>query len=553
MKTPLLFLALFASSVASALSAPVTARSKLSAVTVYFDRAVVTRVAGLDVAAGPLELVFERLPASLADQSLQVSGHGSAQVTLLDVTTRETYVDFTPNERVRALEEELQALGRQRRVLDDRAKTLKAQEASLNRIENAATQPPTKEAPRLSLDEAAKLLVFLDEQRAKLAAEQQSLDVQVQGLAAKQASTEQQLAALRGSGGSSFKSVVVRLDAAAAGRLDLSLSYTVPGASWAPAYDARVLTSARSVQLSYFGVVRQNTGEDWKDVDLTLSTARPSLGGSPPSLFPWAVDVAYPQAAPAPALAGAMSALRRKAERGAGADGVVETEQFAAKDVKEDRPAEFARAAMQELATSASFKISTAASVPSDNTPQKVAVTSARLATAPEYVAIPKQLQAAFLNAKVTNTSEFPLLAGAMNIFLDDTFVAAGALGTVMPGEKFDLALGADEGIAIKRKLNNRFTEDTGLVNKGKRVTYDYTLIVQNNKKTEEKIVMVDQMPVSRNEKIVVKAVSPGEKELKPEADGTLRWTLVLKPGEKRELPLKFSIEYPNDLPVAGV
>jgi len=220
---------------------------------------------------------------------------------------------------------------------------------------------------------------------------------------------------------------------------------------------------------------------------------------------------------------------------------------------RERKNAVLAHAHIDVQVTSASFKIPVTADIPSDNSPQKVPITTARLTTAPEYLAIPKLLKAAFLTAKVINSSEFPLLAGAMNVFLDETFVASSALRTVMPGEKFDLALGADEGIAVKRKLNNRFTEDTGIVSKGKRITYDFTLTVQNNKQTAEKVVVLDQVPVSRNEKIVVKVLAPDEKEAKPEADGTIKWTLTLKPGEKRELPLKFSVDYPNDLPVTGL
>lgn len=543
----------FFAAVVSASGTPQIPDSKISAVTVYADRAIVTRSATLDLASGAVEVAFEKLPAALLDQSLQVAGRGTAQVTILDVTARASYVDFTPNERVKALEDELLALGKQRRVFDDRGRALQAQEASLTRIETAFTQPPTKEAPRLSLDESAKLLAFLDEQRTKFATERQSLDTQIEGLAAKQSAAEKKLGELRGAGGRSYKTVVVRLDAAAGGKLDLTLSYAVPGASWRPSYDARVLSAERAVQLGYFGVVRQNTGEDWQDVDLTLSTARPSLGGSPPPLIPWMVEQQEEYALSAFQMS--QDSERERRQNAAGAKRKAEGQPAPAAIAEQDKllDATVARARIDAQATSASFKIAVAATIPSDNSAQKVPITTARLTTAQEYLAIPKQLKAAFLTAKVTNTSEFPLLAGAMNVFLDESFVAASSLGTVMPGEKFDLALGADEGIALKRKLNNRFTEDTGLVTKSKRFTYDVTLTVQNNKKTTEKIVLLDQAPVSRHEKIVVKLLAPEEKEMKPEPDGTLRWTLTLKPGEKRELPLKFSIEHPADLVVVGI
>jgi uncharacterized protein (TIGR02231 family) len=211
--------------------------------------------------------------------------------------------------------------------------------------------------------------------------------------------------------------------------------------------------------------------------------------------------------------------------------------------------AELATATIEAGATSASFKIATTASVPSDNSPQKVPITTVTLKTNPEYLTVPKRQATAFLTAKVVNSSDFPLLAGAMNVFLDGTFVATSGLRTVMSGEKFH----ADEGIGVKYKRVNKFTEDTGLTNSGKRITYEYLLTIQNNKRTAERVIVADQVPLSRNEKIVVKLHSPDAKEVKPTDEGTLKWTLDLKPGEKRELTVKFAIEFANDVNVAGL
>ena len=536
-------------------AAPLPAKSEITAVTVYPDRAVVTRTAALDLAAGVpgvVELVFEKLPTNLLDQSLQVSGRGAAQVTILDVTARAAYVDFTPNDRVKTLEDELRALGKQRRVLDDRAGVLKSQEGSLAKLESAATAAPSKDsAPRLTIEESAKLLMFLEEQRAKLTTERQSLDTQTEDLTAKVEAAQRKLNELRGAGGRSFKNVTVRLDAATAGKLDLTLAYTVPGASWTPSYDARVNSNEKTIALAYHGLVRQNTGEDWKDVALTLSTARPGMGGAAPTVRPWELDVFVPRPVPMADSAVQMANLENAAPR-RNAPSSAKTMTFGAVGAVELN-ATLATATIDQAATSASFKIAVTSSVPSDNSPQKIPVTTAALAANPEYMTTPKLQAAAFLTAKAVNSSEFPLLAGAMNVFLDGTFVATSALRTVMPGEKFDLALGADEGISVKHKRVQRFTEDTGLTNSGKRVTYEYLITLQNNKKTAARVIVADQLPVSRNEKIVVKQLAPEAKELKPAPDGTLKWTLDLKPAEKRELPIKFSIDYANDVQVAGL
>jgi uncharacterized protein (TIGR02231 family) len=539
---------------ASALAAPLPAPSSIHAVTVYADRAIVTRAAPLDLpATGTVEVTFDKLPANLLDQSLQVSGRGAAQVTILDVTARAAYVDFTPNERVKAIEDELRGLAKQRRGLDDRGAVLKAQEGSLGKLEAATTTPPNKDtAPRLTIEESTKFLTFLEDQRGKFLAERQTLDTQLEDLAAKVEAAQRKLNELRGAGGRSFKTVTVRLDAATTGKLDLSLSYTVPGASWTPSYDARVNSNEKTIALAYYGLVRQNTGEDWKDVALTLSTARPSMGGAAPEVRPWTVDVFDPRVVPVAMPLASREMRMRSAAAPAAAGGVL-------MQAMSDAPAElakdasFAAARIDQTATSASFKISAPSSVPSDNSPQKIPVTTAALAANPEYLTTPKLQPAAFLTAKVANTSEFPLLGGAMNVFLDGTFVATSALRTVMPEEKFELALGVDEGIAVKHKRVKRFAEDTGLTNSGKRVTYEYLLTLQNNKKTAARVVVADQIPVSRNEKIVVKQLAPDAKEFKPTAEGALKWTLDLKPAEKRELTVKFSLDYPNDVQVTGL
>jgi len=76
---------------------------------------------------------------------------------------------------------------------------------------------------------------------------------------------------------------------------------------------------------------------------------------------------------------------------------------------------------------------------------------------------------------------------------------------------------------------------------------------VQNNKPTAERVVLRDQLPISRNEKIVVKHLAPDPKDLKPDNEGILKWTLDLKPGEKREITLKFSVDHPAEVNVAGL
>ncbi len=387
-------------------------------------------------------------------------------------------------------------------------------------------------------------------------------------LDARKAAIDRQLQELRGGNGRSYKTVVVRLDAARAGNLQLHLAYSVPNASWTPAYDARVRSAARAVELAYFGVVRQSTGEDWENVTLTLSTARPSLGGAAPALPAWVVDVATPATNDAAKTAGfRVSGAFVDAASWTTGQTFYATDNgghsaAATRNAPAEEPAEFARASVDSGATSATFKIGSPVSLASNNTAQRVAITTLKLESALRYESTPKMREAAYLAAPAVNNSDYPLLGGPLNTFLDDSYVASGTFTRAMPGEPFDLALGVDEGIGIKRKLINRFAEDTGLSNKSRRVTYEILITVTNFKTTAEQVRFREPVPVSRNEKIVVKLLTPQErdvgtpaniKEVIRENDGKLTWRLNLKPGEKRDVTLKFSVEYPADVAVAGL
>ncbi len=541
--------------------------SRITAATVYADRAVVTRVATADLTAGEHLLAFERLPAGLLDQSLQASGRGTATATILGVDAQTAFVDFTPNARVQELEEQIRGVQQQQRALDDRAAVLNQERDFVKRMLLASTgtviYPLGADAThgggtaaRPTLDEWQKLYAYSEEALGKIATELQSLDTQREDLKAKQTALEQQLNELRSTSGKSFKTVTVRVAVTEPGRLDLALKYAVPGASWAPSYDARLRVAERAVELAYFGVVRNGTGEDWNDIALTLSTARPNLGGGAPELPPWIVDVAHPNEELVK-----LSAFEVRAKR---AEGAVQAFNQAAPAAAggEEKDANVLAAVVEAGATSATFKVPVTVTLAADNALQKVPIASAKLAANLQYQATPKVMETAFLSAYAYNNTEYPFLAGAMNTFLDDTFIASSRLKTVMPGEKFELQLGADEGIAIKRKLVNRFAENTGLTSKGRRITYEYLLTITNNKKTAERVVFKEPVPVSRNEKIEVVQLTPAEKdigtkdalkEVTREEDGKLVWRLDLKPGEKREIPLKFSVEYPADLNVAGL
>jgi uncharacterized protein (TIGR02231 family) len=516
--------------------------SRVTAVTLYPDRAVVTRTAHVGLVAGVNELIFPRLPVGLDERTLQVAARGVAGVTILDVSARRAHLDHAASPRVQELEEQLRQLQRELRHIDDRAAVLADEGKMIDRMEAALLAPPGPEVARPEIAQLTAAAEFITSQRTRLMADRSGVAEEREAQQARIVAVQNQLNELRGSGARVHQTVTVRVDAAAAGELELLLGYTVAQARWTPVYDVRLVGGERLVNLGYQGLARQNTGEDWNEVVLTLSTARPALGGAAPELRPWHLDVwSEPPVAAAPMpRARDGSAMRLSMS-------------LAESDRQDVVVASAAEAAVEWARTSAVFRVHTPVTLPSDNSPRRVPITTLKLNQLPEYRVTPKLATTAYLTAKVVNSSDYPLLAGELNVFLDGTFVATSRLDTIMPEARFELALGADEGIAVERRELQRFTEQIGLRSRTTRVTYEYLITVHNTKRSAERVIVTEQVPLSRNENIVVRVLEPVARELAPDEEGKLTWVLPLAPDEKRELRLKFTIEYPNDVRVAGL
>lgn len=205
----------------------------------------------------------------------------------------------------------------------------------------------------------------------------------------------------------------------------------------------------------------------------------------------------------------------------------------------------------QDLSTT--FEINTKSTIPSDNSPHKVTIAINNLPIDFTYTSIPKILPKVYVKGKAANKFDYPLLSGEINVFVDNEFVNRTFLNTIVPTDTLELALGIDESIKCQKTLKNKFVESKGLFDGSKMITYDYEIKITNNRKTAENILVVDQLPISRNEKIKTELLIPKEMENTLNDSKELKWDLKLNPGETKVIPIKFSIKFPNNLNVYGL
>ncbi|MBM4167566.1 MAG: mucoidy inhibitor MuiA family protein [Ignavibacteria bacterium] len=516
--------------------------SIVSAVAVYPDRAMVTRTIKDQLPSGERILVVGDLPTTLIDQTIRVSGAGESAVKILDVSVATVFLDTIPEVRIRDLQSRLRSLRVEEQKLQDALVVLRSQREFVDSVKiSTSREARPSGVQRATLEEWDRLLAFLEKKLGGIFAEMRATNQSLIDLRSKIETVEREIRNSQAYSRKSQKQIHITVNSTTSGRVQMSVSYVVPGAVWYPAYEARVSSNSQIVQFVYAGQVKQNTGEDWANVELTLSTARPSEGGLPSELTPWYVDVFLP---PPPVVAGA---LRRK-------DAAAESKMTDEITVSRERmEMELPVAEVESQGASVIFRVPVRATIPSDNSPHKVTVGVFDLPVEMKYLSIPKNSPAAFMTGSIKNATEYPFLSGAVNLFFENTFVASSPLKRTMAGESFDVGLGIDDRVKTQRKLQNRFTEYTGTFTRKTKITYDYLISIENTRKESIHIEVRDQIPLSRNERIVVEVIAPSPKEMKPEADGSLRWKLNLTPGEKKLIPLKFSIEYPSDLNVVGV
>lgn len=547
-------------SVSFAFADVVKADSKIAQVTVYTDSALIMRQANLKLSEGEHTIAFADIIPDVDENSLTVSGKGTAEVKIFGAQIKKEFLEKPPSEQVKDLQNQIQSVDDQIKSENNRRQVFREERDFLNSIKlSAGTQIPkdliTKFPSTGELDSLAKFLATsIQENQSK----QEQADINIRDLTAKRKALEEQLRDISSGIRKMQRSIIVEIEASKAGNLDLNISYLVRGVTWRPIYDARASFDKDNVELVLYGMVKQTTGEPWEDIDLILSTAKPSVGGKMPELHPWHVrPYEARRMMPKQAQALNLDYVGMNVYRG-GALAPGMGEMGGAEELEKTAVPIYAQA--EEKGTAVVYNIKRKATIKSDGTEHKVPIMSQNLAASFEYAATPKLSTYAYLMSKVTNSKEGQLLPGTVNIFLEGDFIGTSYIPkSIGAEEEFDLYLGIDEGITIKRKKLEEKVDDTliaGLPSRTKSTTYQYKLIVENYKSKKIKVNLYDQIPVSENEQIVIKNVKYSEKpavENYLDRKGVMRWEFELNPKGVKEITLFYTIEHPRNMNVEGL
>ena len=519
------------------------AASRIVSVTVFPDRAAVTRQASLTLSKGPSTVEIGPLPSEVEQDSVSAKGVGGAEVTLYGVRLVTRQLETAQDPKAKTLEASIRELTRNQQRVQRVTQVLEQERAYLASIHAASGEQLGKDlvTKSPSATDAAALLKFLDDAFLNTVEREGKADEELEQLSVQLDKLRRELAELSQGRQKQQTLILVDLEARKGGPFELEVSYRVPGALWLPQYEARASTASTEVEVLSYGLVRQRTGEDWDGVALTLSTAKPAVSGTMPEIHPWFLRPweSLPQQrggsnAFAPTLSLAQKALDER-ESGGGL------------------PAELASAIVQAQGPVVTFRLPRPESIPADWQPHKAPIGAAKFQGDIAYETTPRLIPSAFLRAKVTNTTETLFLAGTVSVFLDGAFVGSSALKQIAPSETFDLSLGVDERVKIERKPLKERVEISllpGLRGKTKTTDYEFLTTVENWTGRPIRVTAVDQVPVSEREEVVVDSIKQMPPTVEPDKEkpGVFRWALALGPGQRQELRLSYRIRHPVDM-----
>ncbi len=554
-----------------AASPPETESSRVSDVTLYRDQAMVTRRIQTDRMAGNHEIVISDLPENVVADSLFAEGSG--QIEIRAVQYRARAVGESPREEVRALQDELTLLQDQLELNQKNIEIADNKARYLDQLEKTVAPQESTDATMEATD-LERMTVFLFEQRELIAPRQIELNREQRGLKDQITLLQRQLREITNGSTKTVREAVLFVSKADDSPQEIRLNYLVNQCGWSPTYTIRSNADHTIARLDYNGLIYQLSGEDWKDVSLTLSTASPALSAAGPGLAPLRVTlVASDQNAltfqnltkgqieeivtkQQVALMGNRNATNYRDFNESSWSINEAADQLACVEIVGDAGAVNSLGEELERMSgepSLTYKLNNPVTLTSRSSRQMVRIVSTDLPSRFYHVATPVLTSYVYREAEVANASTEDLLGGPINVYLDERFVGRGEIPTVARGQTFVVGFGADPQLRARREL----IEKSDGINGGNReLRFDYRLVVENFKDQAADIRVIDRMPTSRSDANIRITRNDFSVELsqdqlyqrleKPE--GILRWDITVPANatvnESELIEYSYTVEY---------
>jgi uncharacterized protein (TIGR02231 family) len=353
---------------------------------------------------------------------------------------------------------------------------------------------------------------------------------------------QQQLDELNAHNNKASGEIVVTVVAKEAGVANMGISYVVNNAGWYPSYDLRVTDISKPMYLKYKANVYQNSGEDWSNVKLNISSGNPKESGTKPTLYVWNLEDNTKATGNLDEIVVVGYGTQRK------------DEEMAPRSMKIkgaaslSAPASIPKAIVTEGQTAFQFEIEQPYNIPSDGKQHTVDVQEKTINAIYEYFCIPKKDKDVFLTARITGWEDLNLLNGDANLYYEGTYLGKALLDTRNTQDTLEVSLGRDKNIIVNRTKLKDFSKNQ-VFGSSKTDERSWEISIRNKKQQPISITIEDQFPTSTNKDIVVDKGNYKEGSL-DETTNMITWRLKIDPAKEKKIGFNYSVKSPKSLPL---
>ncbi len=463
--------------------------SQISSVTVYTDRAFVERKQTIGVKSGPTTITFERLSPLADPDSIKVHLSQGQVSDILGIRAEKQFLLKSENSELNKLQDEKRQLHEQKKAIENEVQSL----VQINsHLQNLSQHYRDSFSLKLHQNQWSKpsfvgFIEFLAQKSSDLQSTWKKLYLRYDEIVQKLEAVSGKIASMSNAGDREYLNVYIDVLSYGSAEQTVHLSYLVPDARWVAAYDLRIDSKKAEAQLEQYALVQQNTGEDWREVNLQLSNVRSELRPQAPVINSYTIH-------------------GREVKR-------VITSVGSVKDNAASLTTSGSGGASQEAnELEKTFEIFGKQTVLQSLNTTKVFVARATMPYKEYLELVAAQYPFVYRKAEFNNPFSWTLAGGALNLFYDRQFVSQNWLDDVAKGNQFSINAGLDHNVVVQHEHHDE-QENSGLIDQRRQYRRKYVTTVTNYASQSKRVRLRSQMPVSQIKEVSValeKETTPG-------------------------------------------
>jgi len=509
---------------------PVFAEAKLKSVMLYEQSAELYNSTSFKIAKGSSEVVIANIAENIDETSIKIGSKSKISVLTYRFTDDEDFYKTELDKKNPEHKIVLDSIA----LMEKKIKDLIFQKTALANSIGILDKNQTINSGSTSYSkELEKLIEYYQKKRTDLSMQLDQVDSTIATMSTKldKLRTKFDLNSREMENYPTGK-LVVQISSENEGPVDLDIKYSVQDASWRPYYDVLIPDISSKTTLLYKALIKQNSGLDWKNVELHLVSGFPNTHKQIPSLYDWNLYYQQPVAtrkgdadyydeiAPSPNIVEASSA--KVNEKALSSVSVVRSSAF-------------------QNQLNVGYDLKDLYTILSNNQDNSINLDINEIPATYTYYTIPKMDKTVFLVAELDNLEKYNLINADANIIFQDTNVGKTILNTENLDDKLLLTLGDDRRISIKRDLIKDKTMEKNISSSNKEQQYAYQFTIRNNKNEKIKLRIKDHVPVSTDKQIIISMINNGGAKY-DEKTGDLIWDIVLNANETKKIEFSFKV-----------